>query len=149
MGTNMSFHYPEGLRFTCVKCGICCGDTAEKTRHVLLNKIEAERIASATELPILEFASKIERNSGFAYEMKKTTEQGKCFFLAGKKCRVYSQRPLICRFYPFELRPVENTKHEFRFTDECPGLGRGRTFGAEHFRKLFKLARKRTLRKHR
>ena len=32
------FTHPANLRFECSRCGLCCGDTAQKTRHILLLK---------------------------------------------------------------------------------------------------------------
>ena len=69
----MSFDYPT-VRFKCVKCGICCGDTTEKTRHILLLTEEAEKIAEATKQPVTRFAAKIEDKAPYAFEMKKTIE---------------------------------------------------------------------------
>jgi len=139
----MSFEYPQGVRFACLKCGICCGDTVEKTRHVLLLKSEAEQIAASIGKPVSEFAVKVEGKAPYVYEMRKTEKGGKCVFLGDNQCMVYLLRPLICRFYPFELIAAKNRKHEFHSTDECLGLGKGRPLREEHFWKLFKLAQKR------
>ena len=138
----MSFEYPQGLRFKCLKCGICCGDTTEKNRHILLLKSEAEQIAASIGKPTAEFTVKVEGTEPYVYEIRKTAKDGKCVFLKSNQCTVYSLRPLICRFYPFELKAVVNRNHEFHPTDECPGLGKGRLMREEHFGKLFKLAQK-------
>ena len=39
----------------------------------------------------------------YSYEMKKN-KKGKCFFLKENQCCIYEFRPIICRFYPFELK---------------------------------------------
>jgi Fe-S-cluster containining protein len=77
--------------------------------------------------------------------MKKTSE-GKCVFSKENQCTIYSLRPLICRFYPFELK-LGNDKelYVFDFTLECPGVGRGRDFNEEDFERLFELAQERLL----
>jgi Fe-S-cluster containining protein len=123
-----------------VKCGICCGDTPAKTRHILLLKTEAEQISNATNQPTSEFAMKIEGKEPYSYEMVKTTKEGACVFLKEKQCTIYASRPLVCRFYPFELKTTSPRKHRFTPTDECPGLGKGRTLQREYFRKMFRLA---------
>ncbi len=138
----MSFQYPKGTRFICLKCGLCCGDTPKKLRHPLLLCEEAERIVAFVGKPVSEFAAQVEGKEPYTFDMKKV--EGKCVFLADNKCTIYSVRPLICRFYPFELKPAENGQHAFHPTDECPGLGKGRELLEEHFRKLFRLAQKRT-----
>jgi Fe-S-cluster containining protein len=101
---------------------------------------EAEQIAAATSQPISEFAVKVEDKAPYSYEMKKTAEDGKCVFLEKNHCTFYSLRPLICRFYPFELKIAANQKHEFLYTDECPGISKGKMLGKNYFRKLFQLA---------
>ena len=136
----MSFNYPVAVRFQCVKCGICCGDTKEKTRHILLLGTEAEQIAKATLQPISQFTVKIKDKAPYSYEMKKT-EDGKCVFLENDHCTIYSVRPLICRFYPFELKILPSRKYQFLFTEECPGINKGGMLSEGYFRKMFRLAR--------
>ena len=137
----MSFEYPAAVRFRCIKCGTCCGNTQKKIRHILLLSTEAEQIAAATSQQISEFAVEVEDKTPYSYEMKKTAEDGKCVFLEKNHCTIYSLRPLICRFYPFEFKIAANQKHSFLYTDECPGIGKGKMLGKNYFRKLFKLAR--------
>jgi len=140
----MSFEYPVAVSFRCVKCGICCGDTEEKIRHVLILGTEAEQIAAATSQLISAFAVRVEDKAPYSYEMKKTAEAGKCVFLEKNNCTIYSMRPLICRFYPFELKIAATQKHVFLYTDECLGIGKGRVLGKNYFRKLFRLASAKT-----
>jgi Fe-S-cluster containining protein len=140
----MSFGYPVAVRFRCLKCGICCGDTKEKIRHILVLSKEAEEIALATSQSISAFAVRVEGKAPYSYEMKKTAEDGKCVFLEKNQCAIYSLRPLICRFYPFELKVAVNQKHEFLYADECLGIGKGRMLSKNYFGKLFQLARAKT-----
>ena len=134
----MNFDYPSTVRFHCIRCGICCGDTKEKSRHILLLRIEAEQISKATLQPPSQFAVKIEGSAPYRYEMKKR-EDGKCVFLENDRCTIYSVRPLICRFYPFELSS-HGGKYKFLFTEECPGINMGRVLSEGYFRKMFRLA---------
>src|SRR4030067_1016469 len=140
----MSFDYPRKVQFKCSKCGICCGDTTEKTRHILLLNEEANDLASTTNQQISDFASKIDDKSPYAYEMKKTVEDGKCVFLRQNRCTMYSKRPLICRFYPFWLKTAEKEQRVWYYTKECPGIGKGKPMGKEEFHKLLRTASKRT-----
>jgi len=137
----MNLDYPQATRFKCVKCGICCGNTHAKTRHILLLKTEAEQISNATKRPITEFAVKIEGKEPYIYELAKTAKEGTCVFLERNQCTIYALRPLVCRFYPFELKTTGTRKHKFTPTDECPRIGKGRVLQEEYFRKLFRLAR--------
>jgi Fe-S-cluster containining protein len=136
----VNFDYPPAVRFHCIKCGMCCGDTKEKNRHILLLRTEAEQIAKATSQPIFKFAVKIKDQTPYSYEMKKR-EDGKCVFLENDRCTIYSLRPLICRFYPFELKVLHNRKYTFLYTEECPGINKGRLLSEGYFRKMFRLAR--------
>ncbi len=136
----MNFDYPTTVRFHCTKCGICCGDTKEKTRHILLLRTEVEQIAKITSQPISKFAVKIRNRTPYTYEMKKRAEDGKCVFLENNRCTIYSLRPLICRFYPFELKFSQGGKYKFLFTEECSGINKGRMLSEAYFRKMFRLA---------
>ena len=144
LGQKVNFEYPAEMRFQCTKCGICCGDTKEKTRHILLLTSEAEQISTATSQPIAKFAEKINGKAPYNYEMKKTLENGKCVFLAKNRCTIYPLRPLICRFYPFELKVAANGKHQFLHTAECPSIGKGKTLNINYFENLFQLAHVKT-----
>jgi Fe-S-cluster containining protein len=134
--------FPDGVCFECSKCGLCCGDTARKTRRILLLKSEAKRIKKATNEQIGAFAVENLSTHPYAFEMLKTRE-GKCVFLKNNECTIYGQRPLICRFYPFELTTKENGNRVFRFTDECPAVcfsKAGKSLERDYFQRLLKLA---------
>ena len=72
--------------------------------------------------------------------MRKTNVEGKCIFLEGTDCSIYDQRPLVCRFYPFELKTMKGGKHVFAYTVECPGIGIGKRLERDYFENLFKRA---------
>ncbi len=141
----MGFTYPKNIRFKCTKCGLCCGDTKTKTRHVLLLKPEAERIAAHTKRALQEFTKKTEDTAPYSFEMLKNALTGMCIFLEHNECTIYEQRPLICRFYPFELTTDERGDYVFRETLECPainsqGSNTEKTLGAGYFAELLKTA---------
>ena len=135
------FSYPRNLRFRCIKCGLCCGDTEKRYRNIFLLRKEAEEIAREILKPIYAFAVKSEEMVPYYYKMKKG-ENGKCVFLKNEKCTIYSVRPLICRFYPFELKGMSKNEYKFLFTEECPGLNKGRLLGKNYFQKMFNFARR-------
>ncbi len=141
----MDFTYPNNLTFSCNRCGICCGDTKQKTRHILLLESEAKRIAAKTSHRITDFSTEIQDRTPYKFEMKKT--DGKCVFLKENQCCIYIDRPLICMFYPFELKfDEEKQMHVFDFTSECPAIGQGNNICEKDFEKLFELAMERLLR---
>ncbi len=133
------FTYPKNVRFTCTKCALCCGDTPSKTRHILLLSQEAQDISKATNQPPNNFATPTEGSEPYVLEIKKTID-GKCVFLKDSQCTIYLHRPLICRFYPIELR-TEDNQQVFSCTSECPALGQGEKLGKEFFDALFNLAK--------
>ncbi len=134
----MSFEYTK-VRFQCTRCGICCGDTKEKIRHILILTSEAKQIAKETLKQVQDFSIEIYDREPYSYEMKKV--DGKCIFLNGENCSIYPIRPLICQFYPFELKFVEGkNQYVFESTLECPGINSGKLMVEADFKGLFRLA---------
>jgi Fe-S-cluster containining protein len=132
----LGFDYPRNLHFKCERCGICCGDTGRKIRKILLLELEANRISKKTVRTIGAFADEIEGYEPYVYEMKKT-KNGKCIFLEDDVCSIYSMRPLICRFYPFELKAAGNNRYVFDYTNECPCIDHGPELKRSYFDRLF------------
>ncbi|MDD4325348.1 MAG: YkgJ family cysteine cluster protein [Candidatus Bathyarchaeota archaeon] len=142
----MEYIYPLNVCFDCNGCGLCCGDTEHKTRHILLLDSEAKNISAHTNLSIEKFTQENHSKEPYVYEMKKSDE-GKCIFLKDNLCLIYQDRPLICRFYPFELN-YDNDKeiHYFSYTLECPTMNKtGQMLTKKYFEKLFSLAKQRLL----
>lgn len=141
----MQFTYPKNIRFACSKCGLCCGDTSNKKRRVLLLKQDAERIAVQTKRPINNFATETPGIMPYLFEMHKSVDTGMCLFLHDNQCTIYAQRPLICRFYPFELTTDENGSFMFKVTNECPAVKSsqsktGKKLNSRFFNELLDLA---------
>jgi Fe-S-cluster containining protein len=139
----VDFLYPENLQFECNRCGICCGDTQEKTRHIIMLESEAKEIQEKTGLNLGEFCFEVSDKQPYRFEMKKQAN-GKCLFLKPEGCCIYEFRPLICRFYPFELK-FDEAKQAYVFnpTVECPAINQGKLLNENDFRKLFLLAQER------
>ena len=108
---------------------------------MVMLKGEVERIAETISKPVGEFAGEISGQAPYVYEMKKTG--GTCLFLAGNDCTIYDVRPLVCRFYPFELKTAENGRLQFSYTQECSGIGAGRRLRRDFFAKLLQQANER------
>jgi len=133
----LEFNYPKKVHFKCERCALCCGDTKDRVRSILLLKIEAERISKKTLKDVTEFSEKIEGFEPYIYRMKKSRD-GICVFLKDNSCIIYQIRPLICMFYPFELKKVESSRYAFTYTDECPAIGKGPQLKRSYFERLFK-----------
>lgn len=131
------------MLFYCSKCGLCCGDTKQKPRCILLLESEATDISNLTHQPKQHFANEVKNKAPYLYEMKKNS-QGKCLFLEDNNCAIYEHRPLICRFYPFELKfSQDKENYTFEFTLECPEIGKGKKLAKKDFEKLFTMAKER------
>ena len=137
--TRTNFAYPKNVRFQCTRCALCCGDTEARARHILLLKKEAESICKTASRPVEDFACRTEGYEPYVYEMRKSTS-GRCLFLEEDACTIYASRPLVCRYYPFELRTLGSGRLVFSSTKECPGMGRGKLLGRVYFEQLFRLA---------
>jgi uncharacterized protein len=138
---SAEFRYPKNIRFKCSRCTRCCGDTETRIRHVLVFEKEAQRISKDTSKPLEAFGFRVVGHEPYLYEMKKG-KGGKCVFLEGKDCSIYASRPLICRYYPFELKTARNKIFLFSPTKECHGIGLGRVLKESYFRNLFRKARR-------
>jgi Fe-S-cluster containining protein len=138
----VDFTYPTNILFECSKCGLCCGDTKQKTRHILLLESEANDISNQTHRPKKGFVTEARNKAPYLYEMKKTS-RGKCLFLEdNNNCAIYEHRPLLCTFYPFELKFSQGKgSYIFEFTLECPEIGKGKRISKKDFEKLFLLAK--------
>jgi Fe-S-cluster containining protein len=132
----MDFTCPNNVVFDCTKCGLCCGDTRQKTRHILVLESEANAISAETCLPKHDFTAKVKDRNPYCFEMKKTSE-GKCVFLKDNQCTIYKLRPLICMFYPFELKfDDDKDLHVFEFYAECPTIGTGKVLRRKRFQEV-------------
>ena len=134
----MLFKYPKHLSFRCEFCTLCCRDTEKRVRRILLLKADVDNISSETSMEIDRFAEGIEGFRPYIYQMKKTAD-GRCIFLKGNLCSIYNVRPLVCRFYPFQLRSIGSNRYVFTYTKECPGIGKGAPLRREFFEKLFRI----------
>ena len=139
MKQKVRIDYPSHIRFGCLKCALCCGNTQEKTRHIILLRKEAEEISKKIQQPITKFSVPIEGKPPYVFEMKKKKD-GKCIFLDNDRCSIYPERPLVCRFYPFELKPQQEQTFNFIPTEECPGINTGLELDLTFFKNLFNLA---------
>jgi len=107
---------------------------------------EAQEIQKQTELNIEIFCSEIPNKQPYKFEMKLSVDDSKCFFLKPDGCSIYNFRPLICRFYPFELKFDETQQtYTFTATPECPALNQGKRLTQTYFKLLFWLAEKKLL----
>ncbi len=65
--------------------------------------------------------------------MKKEDER--CVFLGEDGCRIYEDRPLLCRMYPFYVE-LQGDIYVIGVDMGCPGVGGGEGLAEEFFRGL-------------
>jgi len=135
----MSYTYPRNVCFKCDRCTLCCGGTENKERSILLLETEARLISKKTSMKIDDFAKATRGFEPYKYKIRKRTEDGKCVFLKENLCSIYSLRPLICMFYPFQLENAGHERYMFLYTNECPGIGKGEELKKAFFQKLFQI----------
>lgn len=135
---TMNIRMIRNIRFECQRCARCCGDTSHRGRNIYLLENEVEHISIRTGLRPLSFVSPASNSGKYRYKMKKRS--GKCVFLEGKACRIYDDRPLVCRTYPFMIKKKGNT-FVFETADDCPGIGLGEALEIDEFEKMVDNAR--------
>lgn len=91
--------------FQCDMCARCC--TREFNDHVFLLEQDLDTIAkidseSIEPAPYYELCDQYGNFYVSGYALK-TKEDGACIFLNEKRCKVYNERPSICRLYPYML----------------------------------------------
>jgi lysine-N-methylase len=106
--SSLDLAYPEGVRFTCSRCGDCC-----RSFHILLGPGEKERLSAldwGREAPELAAAETIRSYEGRMALARKA--DGACVYLGSEnQCRIHetfgeAAKPLMCRLYPFGFLPV-------------------------------------------
>ncbi|MFH0961867.1 MAG: YkgJ family cysteine cluster protein [archaeon] len=133
----MTGELPE-VSFECTVCADCCKDVPGHRRRILILGNEIAAIERESRLERKAFSRRSGRRDSYKYRMKKTG--GSCFFLgADRLCRIYRKRPLVCRFYPFELSPDGN----WGVSRSCEGIGCGEKVQEKHFKGLVSEARRR------
>lgn len=130
--------YPGHLRWICVRCTNSCRDLPGRRRNILLAPSDIRRITVATRLAAKEFS--VPSRGPVPYERKMRKLGSRCMFLQGSRCSIYRVRPLICRFYPFFLRPARDSTSEIGFDPSCSGMGKGPHRGERFFHRLVALA---------
>ena len=93
------------LGFRCELCARCC--TNEFNDHVFLLDADLELIRqidpdAVTPAPTPEFCDQKGNFYVSGYALR-TKPDGSCVFLENKRCKIYDNRPTICRVYPYML----------------------------------------------
>lgn len=86
----------DAVSFECRRCGRCCSEI----RNLALFEWEAERLAKRKAKIKPAIIAKV-GNIRMILQWGLESRKGKCPFLTKKGCRIYKDRPLVCRAFPF------------------------------------------------
>lgn len=114
----------EKIKKTGFKCRMCAECCSGGNNEVMVSADEIEIIEEKTGLKFNEIAEPYpewidaddEKRYTFGWVLKRG-DDGNCIFLENKRCRIYDDRPNICRTYPFM---IDNNNELLTF--ECDGL---------------------------
>ena len=134
MTTTSEPWYRAGLRFACRQCGACCTGAPG---YVWLRPGEGAAIAAHLKLAPAAFGAAHTRTVDGRESLVEKPGGDCVFFARGPvRCLVYPVRPVQCRTFPFWPDILRRREHWDRTADGCPGMGKGRLFGAAEVRAL-------------
>ncbi len=115
------------IKFTCVRCDLCCGTGP----NVVLTVFDVIRMAEYLGKHWRSFIhdyTKIIVAELFAYIALRDKGNGECIFMErdheGRTyCLIYKARPMRCRLYPLYI--VTPKSRYLHLDTECPGVGLG------------------------
>lgn len=119
--------------FSCILCGKCC--TRDFNGHVLLLDEDAKKIRSIEPSaieppPVFDFCDQHGTLYVSGYTIRaQPGRDGACHFLEAGRCRIYRERPRICRIYPYMLHrePGEDGTIDWR---QISGLNEHGEYGS-------------------
>jgi Fe-S-cluster containining protein len=118
----------DGLRFTCTRCGNCCGGASGTVR---VSDAEIEALARRKGLSAAEFRAAYTRPLRRGERSLRERRDGTCvFYDARGGCEVHPDRPRQCRTWPFWRAVVHSPERWAEEARGCPGMGRGELHGA-------------------
>ena len=128
------FLYPDEIIWKCQRCTSCCKDSLKHVRHIKLLKKEAITLSHKIKIQIENFTVP-SLDKIYSYEILKN--DGKCIFLNDDICKIYNNRPLVCQFYPFEMKLLDDDVYQILFSGkECNVINKGKKLNEYFFKKL-------------
>ena len=121
--------YADGLRFSCTRCGQCCGGGPGTIR---VSDEEISDLAAHLHETDASFRKKHTwKIRGGDISLKEKPNHDCVFYDRTEGCAVYSMRPRQCRTWPF-WSSVVHSRDTWRETSSCcPGMGIGAQHDAE------------------
>ncbi len=123
--------YKDGLRFSCVRCTLCCG---RSPGFVYLSQADLDALCRYFKLSEAEFMKHYCRRADYyhgtsvlALSAKKNDE---CI-LWDNGCTAYEARPVQCATYPFWSWMLADRQTWDSCAADCPGINTGRLWTAQ------------------
>lgn len=115
--------YEDGLRFSCVQCGHCCGGGPGTVR---VSEAEISALAARLELADAEFRKRYTRTlRGGDISLEEKPNDDCVFYDQNRGCTVYEDRPQQCRTWPFWSSVVHSPDTWAAEAETCPGMNSG------------------------
>jgi hypothetical protein len=116
--------YKDGLRFTCRRCGKCCGGAPG---YVWVSEEEIQRIARYLGLEEREFLKRYCRRVFRRVTLREKPNYD-CIFFSPAGCRIYEVRPHQCSSFPFWPDNIDRPASWEATRRRCPGCGDGKLY---------------------
>jgi len=110
--------YEQGLAFECTACGRCCTGASG---YVWVAPKEAVVLARRLSLSLDDFGRRYLRLVDGHYALL-DGPGGDCIFLHGKHCRVYEDRPMQCRTFPWWPANLSSSQSWRNAAEHCEGI---------------------------
>jgi Fe-S-cluster containining protein len=115
--------YLNGLRFSCSRCGNCCGGGPGTIRAT---DEEIGAIAQRLGLGDADFRARYTRRlRNGDLSLTEKTNHDCVFYDRGSGCNIYSDRPKQCQTWPFWQSVVFSPETWDEEAQECPGMNTG------------------------
>jgi len=132
--------YAGGLRFSCQRCSACC---RFESGYVYLSRQDVSLLRTALDMPYDKFIEKycrwVPEWNGKSRLSLKEKRNYDCIFWSkehGEGCRVYKERPLQCRTFPFWPSIMESKDNWEMTAQDCPGTGEGELHSRDSIEKM-------------
>jgi Fe-S-cluster containining protein len=127
--------WSEGLYFSCVGCGACCG---REPGTVSFTAAELSNMASLLGVSEKEFTLLYAWRKYGVLSLREEPNYD-CVFLrktkSASRCMIYASRPAQCAVFPFWPEILESRESWDRYALSCPGMNAGAFHGAEEVSK--------------
>lgn len=121
--------WEKGLNFECQGSGGCCV-SREGYGYVYMTPEDRRRVAKRLGMKTSVFTQQHCYQVAGIWALR-DGEEGRCRFLQGNRCSVYTSRPTQCRTWPFWPETLKPKIWNGELKRLCPGVGKGRKWSAD------------------